>query len=552
MNASNSFRVCRVVTTLAVALLCIHADFVRAWGESPTADRVTLVVLAPEGPIFVDARISIGDSSYREWVADFLADKLDGNGDDQLSETELDAIPVRLKGRTGIQSTTAMMKQIGGEENVELIGSEEFAKWFSDRLGRDFEVIAEPVPSSDAVRLAPLVDLNDDGRIDRMELAEGMRQLRFRDLDDDQTFSAAELMPFRDPRNQQAAVVPDVADLPFMQLTDDESVSRIVDRIVNRYGSESGIDVKLFRLPDGLTSRRNWSTHINSEQLREFLKSPDFHIRLEILLSDRSSASRIQSKVEPYARQYCRLDQTRRDRLKMIIDDMPLEIRSRGGGAQNRTYLVGFLGQYFTISDADKNQYLEESEFSGLAGQLAQAQIAADFNAADLDGDEQVTRAELRSYVERDAIATQSRIEVSVRQDGKTLFKLLDQNTDRRLTVREFQDGFPALLEYDLNQDGLLAESELGTSYVLQIGLGQPEALRGGPASTNMMMQSADAVLPGTTGLSGPEWFRRMDRNQDGDVSIREFLGKRETFEQIDLDKDGLLSADEAEQIIAE
>ncbi len=42
------------------------------------------------------------------------------------------------------------------------------------------------------------------------------------------------------------------------------------------------------------------------------------------------------------------------------------------------------------------------------------------------------------------------------------------------------------------------------------------------------------------------EWFHKMDRNDDGDVSRREFTGPREAFERLDKDHDGLLSSAEA------
>ena len=44
----------------------------------------------------------------------------------------------------------------------------------------------------------------------------------------------------------------------------------------------------------------------------------------------------------------------------------------------------------------------------------------------------------------------------------------------------------------------------------------------------------------------GPLWFRKMDRNGDGDVSPREFLGTLEDFRKIDTDGDGLIDAQEA------
>ena len=46
---------------------------------------------------------------------------------------------------------------------------------------------------------------------------------------------------------------------------------------------------------------------------------------------------------------------------------------------------------------------------------------------------------------------------------------------------------------------------------------------------------------------AGPSWFRRMDRNRDGDVSRREFRGPRAQFDRLDRDKDGLIDPAEAE-----
>ena len=45
-----------------------------------------------------------------------------------------------------------------------------------------------------------------------------------------------------------------------------------------------------------------------------------------------------------------------------------------------------------------------------------------------------------------------------------------------------------------------------------------------------------------------PDWFRKMDKNGDGDVSPAEFLGTRAEFDRIDADHDGLISPEEAIQ----
>jgi Ca2+-binding EF-hand superfamily protein len=43
-----------------------------------------------------------------------------------------------------------------------------------------------------------------------------------------------------------------------------------------------------------------------------------------------------------------------------------------------------------------------------------------------------------------------------------------------------------------------------------------------------------------------PAWFRALDRNGDGVISPREWLGPPEAFRKLDRDGDGVISADEA------
>ncbi|MCA9051314.1 MAG: hypothetical protein KDA89_21400, partial [Planctomycetaceae bacterium] len=220
----------------------------------------------------------------------------------------------------------------------------------------------------------------------------------------------------------------------------------------------------------------------------------------------------------------------------------------------SRNLMVNFLLQRVTSFDKDRSGYLSEDEFPDLQQAMSQQiQVTAEFRAVDLNADGMLLRDEIRTFMERDLIATQSGIELSVQQDGRTLFKLLDSNSDRRLTERELRDGYVQLRPYDADQNGQLSEAELGTAYALQIGLGQAESLRlENMMSMNMPANRTDAVLPGVEGLSGPEWFRRMDRNQDRDVSWREFPGPRDLFRRIDTDGDGLLTSTEAEAYSAD
>ena len=52
------------------------------------------------------------------------------------------------------------------------------------------------------------------------------------------------------------------------------------------------------------------------------------------------------------------------------------------------------------------------------------------------------------------------------------------------------------------------------------------------------------ASPPPTT--TGPGWFQRMDRNHDGEISRREFLGPRPLFDRYDKNGDGVIEPGEA------
>lgn len=538
---------CLVATLATSELFADESSF----GSSAT-ERTVMVIMASDGPVLAEMKISVDAQPYRTWVTGFLARRVDLDGDGQLAETEIALIPERLLQQTPAKNARSALRKSAQSKSVESVATEVFNEWFASQLSRSFNLIAGSVQASEAVRLASLIDANGDGKVSREEVVNGSYSMRFRDLDDDQTFSATELMPFRDPRNQQAAVVPDVANLPFVQLGDQASIDRTAAQIIGRYGSEENLKTATLRLPpEQLASfDMDGDQSFNQQELSSFLKQPPVHLVMDIRLADAANASDVAFDVTDAATSFCRFEPLRRGRAKLVVDDMPIEIRSRGGSKSSRGFMVNFLLQRMSSYDADKNGYLSEDEFPEMQQQMAQIQVNGSFAEVDINGDKMLFRDEIKTYIERDAIATQSQIEVSVKQDGKTLFKLIDQNSDRRLSERELQGGFDVLLEYDIDKDQFLTEAELGTAYTLNIGLGQAASLRlDNMTSIGMANRTADAILPGVSGLDGPEWFRRMDRNQDRDVSFREFLGTRELFSELDLNKDNLLSADEAEKL---
>jgi len=528
----------------------------RVAADQKTEDRATLIVLAPVGPVFVDLHLTVSRIPYREWVARFLANDMDVDRSGRLDEHELNLLTDGVKTLVGVKNAADILKAMDVATND--VATDDFIAWLWGRIPRAFDLIAQPQPADDAVRLASLLDQDFDAAISDAELQAAARTLRFRDLDNDETFSISELLPYRDPRSQNAAVAPDAVSLPFFHVTDHESALRAAERIVQRYGQDGRVHMAVLRqdggigLPAGQVDRDASNESLSLEGVLAVVEKSRFHMIMEVSLSVQANVSNVRVAIDRHASSFCKpAPKQTFGEYNLEIDGLPLKIIALGGSANDRRNTQGYLGQTFVMSDGDRNQYLDESEFSGMIQALNRSGVSADFASVDFNSDGMVTRDEVFSFAKRDQIATASRVQVSVGQDGKTLFGLLDKNGDRRLSVREMRSGDEVLRAWDYNQDNKFSDSELGTEFVLAISLGRPEFRRTSGQSDVMAteMRSGDAILPGTDSLEGPEWFRRMDRNQDGDVSPREFPGTAEQFVQLDIDADKLISADEAMRV---
>src|SRR5207253_4986211 len=67
-----------------------------------------------------------------------------------------------------------------------------------------------------------------------------------------------------------------------------------------------------------------------------------------------------------------------------------------------------------------------------------------------------------------------------------------------------------------------------------------------------VMIPIASAESRPAQAARGPVWFQRMDRNGDGELSLREWLGSKEDFRRIDTNGDGIISLEEAERADAQ
>jgi Ca2+-binding EF-hand superfamily protein len=147
---------------------------------------------------------------------------------------------------------------------------------------------------------------------------------------------------------------------------------------------------------------------------------------------------------------------------------------------------------------------------------------------ADRDGDGKLDRKELDAWLDLQAQLCRGLVFVTLLDDGG-LFELIDTNHDGALSVRELRTAWDTLTAAGCTRDGKCDPKKLPRLLLAVASVGYPQSIA-------------------VDNRRGPDWFRAMDRNGDGDVSKREFTGTREVFAELDTDKDGLLSPDEAEK----
>jgi hypothetical protein len=171
----------------------------------------------------------------------------------------------------------------------------------------------------------------------------------------------------------------------------------------------------------------------------------------------------------------------------------------------------------FTSADTDGNGYLEMKEVEN------NPVFRTRFKAMDADNDGKLFLKEMLAFFERqEAVqkkAMASCVTVTASDQGKGILDLMDTVKDGRLGLRELRQVVTLLKDLDRDGDGAISRT------------GDPAVTvwrhrRASPWPTSLPGAVAVRAAPGEPGVrrrptNGPLWFRKMDRNRDGDVSRR-------------------------------
>jgi Ca2+-binding EF-hand superfamily protein len=510
-------------------------------------DSHDLVVLHPSRPYRIRLHLRLGDRPFHaEWNQQVahLFRYLDADGNGVLSKAEAALAPSREQWQQ-LTSGTARLDPDAAPEFTELARGKAAATradlqayYGSSQAGpiqmRWGARPTAPDPVSDS--LFKHLDTDGDGKLSRAELEAAPRVLDRLDANEDEMISPGEVMGFPggffDPGPQPhpgPAHGPALTGMPFFSLRPDLPVAAAVKALMARYdrnrdGKLTPDDIKL----DAATLARldrDRDGKLDATELTAWLVgTPDLDVQVPL---GRGIAAGI--RVTPGTRSTM-ITRPTATGLIVIVGDWCLELRGEElpGPRARRT---AELDRLFRSLDTNANGYLEKGEL--FRPPFTHVPL---LRLADRDGDGRVSKKEFVAFAEMQQKVQGSLTFVGVQSLGQSLFRLLDSDCDGRLGQRELHDAWKQMTLWDVSGTRTFRRDTLPQHFRITMAHGVLE-----PGNFGLIRQRE----PERT--RGPLWFRKMDRNGDGDVSRKEWLGSREQFAAIDTDGDGLISVEEAE-----
>jgi Ca2+-binding EF-hand superfamily protein len=504
-----------------------------------------LVFLADQRPIFLRLRITSQgrpfDASWLESVRTIHA-ALDRNGDGTLTTKEADEKTLAALVRLAAGAAVALPR---GELDVDKDGKvsvEELAEALRPILGPfRLQFRRQGVGRTDA--LFDQLDRDKDGLLSRSELGAIAGSLRPLDLDDDEMIAAHELEPFNSPAF--TAMMDESSEResslrqarPLLKKYDkpsEDSRGRLDNKLSS---SEFAIDPAAFAKAD-----RNRDDALDMNELRRFLEAAPVDLTLDLVVPPEASGrATVRAGDGGALPEGAQVRQLADGDVEFTIGQVRLDIHIEPGStAADDARRV--LTQRFKSADVNKDGYIEGKERAALDG--PQSPLAGLWEVIDRDHDGKVYLKELLAFGDRQAEAARRRLILTTDDQGRAIFRILDLDRDRRLGAREVMRTVDRVMTWDSDGDSRVSPDEIPYHFLVTIARSGLPGLTGGAAGNPASQTMGAASYAGRA--AGPEWFQKMDRNRDGDVSRREFLGLRDQFDRLDRDKDGLIDADEA------
>jgi Ca2+-binding EF-hand superfamily protein len=539
-----------------------------ALGDDAVQD---LIILGETRPVLLRLRVMIGDRPFRAaWAEGIRAyhARLDTNGDGRLTteEAEKNGLSALLNPASQSprgQAPTRARVEVDLHPKDGVISVEELTEALRATFG-PFRLQAQPISERRTDALFDQLDRDKDGELIRSEMEAIVGSLRRLDRDADELIDESEVNLVSRPNPSpmmQARPVRDTSTPTVQELSPGESPVRLARLLLKRYdtGSSRGpgrrdsrLSPQEFAIPAEAfaSADRNHDGTLSADELRGYLAQAPRDAMLDVALSADSSGkpSAVVRGGDGGSPSGMTVRQLSDGLVEIDAGSIRLDIHIDDGAGAAESARKGFRS-LFDAADANQDGFIELDELSSDIGRPSP--LAALFKTLDHDGDGKVYPRELDEFVARQAVAARGRLTMTASDEGRALFGMLDLDRDLRLGAREVLETFARVSACDLNHDGRVTPDEIPHHIRLVLDRGDLSILLAPPVADGVVMvnPAVAAAPPRSRPAAGPSWFRKMDRNHDGDVSPREFLGTREQFDRLDRDHDGLLSPDEAKEV---
>lgn len=445
-----------------------------------------------------------------------------------------------------VATAQAGLQELASEQG-DVLTLPQFAEYFR-RSAPPFALAVGVGRTSAGQALFPLLDANGDQQLTSDELKAAAARLRIRDFDDNESLTRAELVDAPNASlaasaqaaEQQPSAMVTAGPLAMLDRTPAEAIVRTLlseyDRDHNGRLSTAGAMAEMIPTANQLARLDVApSEEIAAKHLAQFCSgSPDLDLKIELgkisITSRRIGGTRSRRAAEGAA-PTTRLKQRPDGSWEVTLDDAHIYLRRNNRDPSKNAA----TGPSLQIFDADNNGYLDEKELAGVPN------LAGDFASIDTDGDGKIFAGELNAYTDRQNRAASVRLLLEVFDKGQELFDHFDKNDDNRLSTGELHDAAEMVKQIDANHDGLLSANEIPQQLELELSRNTP----GAAVAQRRSIRGADRVR--TVVKRGPSWFQKMDRNDDGELSPREFLGTTDLFQRFDQDRNGVINVKEAE-----
>lgn len=503
-----------------------------------SSDLRDVFLLLDGGPIHLRLRVGLGGvslgESRRSYVTDLLK-KLDKDQDGKVTRTEAASSPLfRTKQRPGASQFLDTLKTQAPLARRDL-------EQTIDRFGGEIIAYRQDLSSSkNDVEVFKLLDTNTSGVLEESELSAARDLIMSKDGDGDECVAFQEFFPPPPPVDPRlGATTPGMTTpiTPVASVADmirDATEPLLPARLLKKYDKKRDLQLDAAELHWSAerlaASDTDGNGKLDAEELKHLGEAvPDAELSVDLVALQGSGG--VLEVPQTGGR---RMDDAGRpDYAKVSFGSAVITFSLRN--LDPITLAIDNAMRQFNLLDTDANGYIDKDETT-----LRTRFERGLFDLIDGDGDAKIFADEMKDYVRARSEPAATACRMNVYDTGYGFFMALDANADGRVSVRETRQSSTALTQLDRDGKPGIGQTEPVRHFHIEFVRGSYQLF--GPSEQLVAQTPAFQQRR----ASGPIWFQKMDRNNDGDLTWNEFLGPREVFHKLDADVDTLLDPQEA------